>query len=156
MLETNDIAPAFSLPDETGTMRSLDEFRGQWVVLYFYPKDDTPGCTKEACTIAEVYQDFGRYGAVVLGVSKDDPESHRNFKEKYELPFTLLSDESTEMIAAYGAWQERSLYGRKFMGTVRMTYLIDPDGMIAKVYPKVSPTEHAAELLRDLKDVTAD
>lgn len=144
-------APDFTLPDETGNDRSLSEFRGQWVVLYFYPKDDTPGCTKEACTIAEAYSDFTDNGAIVLGVSKDSPESHQKFKTKYNLPFTLLADETTEMIDAYGAWQERSMYGKKFMGTVRMSYLIDPDGKIARVYPKVTPTEHAGELLQDLR-----
>jgi peroxiredoxin Q/BCP len=151
MLDIHAKAPAFTLLDENGEKHRLSEYAGKWVVLYFYPKDDTPGCTKEACTIAEVYDDFAKLGAVVLGVSKDSPASHLKFKEKYHLPFTLLSDEATTVIQKYGAWQERSLYGRRFMGTARITYLIDPKGKVAKVYAKVSPATHAVLLLKDLR-----
>jgi peroxiredoxin Q/BCP len=154
MLKINQVAPSFTLPDETGTHRSLEEFQGQFVVLYFYPKDDTPGCTKEACMIKEVYDEFSALGVVVLGVSKDSPESHQQFKTKHELPFTLLSDESGEMIESYEAWGEKSMFGNKYQGILRVTYLIDPAGQIVKVYPKVSPAKHALELLKDLKELT--
>lgn len=153
MLAIKDKAPAFALPDETGTVRSLEAEKGKWVVLYFYPKDDTPGCTKEACAIRDIYDEFAKRGVTVFGVSKDSVASHVKFKKKYQLPFSLLSDESTDMIAAYGAWQEKSLYGKKFMGIQRMSYLIDPTGKVAQVYPKVTPTEHAHEILRDLEEV---
>lgn len=153
MLEINTKAPAFKLVDEKEEPHRLSDYKGKWVVIYFYPKDDTPGCAKEACTISEVYDDFEKMGVTVLGVSKDSSASHVKFKEKYHLPFTLLSDESTTMIEKYGAWQERSLYGRKFMGTVRITYIIDPKGKVVKVYPKVSPATHALQLLKDLKQL---
>ena len=153
MLKVNTKAPAFSLPDEAGSSRTLEEFAGQWLVVYFYPKDDTPGCTKEACVIAETYEEFTKQGVAVLGVSKDSSASHMKFKNKYNLPFTLLSDESTEMIKAYGAWQERSMYGRKYMGTARVSYLIDQKGMIVKVYPRVTPADHALELLQDIANL---
>ncbi len=153
MLEIHTKAPAFSLSDEAGTIRKLSDYAGSWVVLYFYPKDDTPGCTKEACVISEVYDEFEALGVTVLGVSKDSPASHKAFKEKYQLPFTLLSDEELKTIQAYGAWQERSMYGKKFMGTARITYIIDPKGKVARVYPKVSPADHALELLKDLRSL---
>lgn len=153
MLTINDTAPSFSLQDQTGTLRSLTDYSGTWVVIYFYPKDDTPGCTKEACAIADIYNDFATLGVTVLGVSKDSPKSHKKFAEKYNLPFTLLSDESTEMIQAYGAWVEKSMYGKKYMGTDRITYLVNPEGKIVKVYPKVDPASHALEILNDLKEL---
>ncbi|NCT02134.1 peroxiredoxin [Candidatus Parcubacteria bacterium] len=153
MLDIKRKAPAFHLKDETGTVRRLSDYSGSWVIIYFYPKDDTPGCTKEACTIAEIYDEFASLGVTVLGVSKDSSESHAQFKEKYHLPFTLLSDESTKMIQAYGAWQEHSMYGKKFMGTARITYVVDPKGKIVAVYPKVSPASHALQLLKDLKTI---
>lgn len=155
MLSENTKAPSFTVPDETGTKRRLSEFKGQWVVLYFYPKDDTTGCTKEACGIAEVYDEFSALGVAVLGVSKDSPASHTKFKEKYHLPFTLLADESTEMIQTYDAWKEKSMYGRKYFGTERVTYIISPQGKIAKVYPKVTPADHALILLADLRKLLA-
>jgi peroxiredoxin Q/BCP len=151
MLKINDTAPEFSLPDETGTEHSLSAEAGKWVVIYFYPKDDTPGCTKEACAIRDIYDDFAALGVTVFGVSKDNPASHAKFKDKYQLPFTLLSDETGEMIDAYGALQEKSMFGKKYMGIQRMTYLINPAGKVVKVYPKVSPTEHAHEVLEDLR-----
>jgi len=152
MLTKQQTAPDFSLPDETGTTRTLTAEAGKWVVIYFYPKDDTPGCTKEACAIRDIYDEFAALGVTVFGVSKDSVASHAKFKEKYQLPFTLLSDETGEMIDAYGALQEKSMFGKKYMGIQRMSYLIDPTGKVAKLYPKVSPTEHAHEMLADLKD----
>jgi len=153
MLEIGTKAPAFTLEDQDEKDHTLAEFSGKWVVLYFYPKDDTPGCTKEACTIAEVYDEFASLGAVVLGVSADSPASHRTFREKYNLPFTLLSDSSAKMMPSYGAWKKKVLFGRKFLGIQRMTYIINPEGMIAKVYPKADPASHALELLKDLKSL---
>jgi peroxiredoxin Q/BCP len=155
MLEINTKAPSFKLPDENGQVHTLADYKGKWLVIYFYPKDDTPGCTKEACVIGEVYGEFAKLEVSVLGVSKDTSSSHLAFKEKYKLPFTLLSDESTRTIARYGAWQERSLYGRKFMGTARVTYIIDPKGRVAKVYSRVSPATHALQLLKDLRTLLA-
>lgn len=151
MLDIGKKAPAFTLPDQNNKKIKLSDFDGTWRVVYFYPKDDTPGCTKEACAIAEVYKDFSKLGVKVFGASKDSPESHKKFAKKYNLPFTLLSDESTKMIEKYGAWQEKSMYGKKYMGIARITYIIDPKGKVAAAYPKVSPDQHALQLLKDLK-----
>ncbi len=153
MLKIGRKAPLFKLADQDGKLHALKDYAGQWVLLYFYPKDDTPGCTKEACMIAEVYKDFKRMGVTVIGVSKDSVKSHKKFAEKYSLPFTLLSDESTEMIQKYGAWGEKTMRGKKYMGTFRVSYLIGPDGTIAKVYPSVDPANHALELLADIKAI---
>lgn len=139
------IAPEFTLADHTGTMRTLSEFKGSYVVVYFYPKDDTPGCTKEACMIRDVYNDFEKAGIVVLGISKDSPASHAKFREKYELPFILLSDPEKRAIEAYGAT------GMLF--SKRITYVVDPQGSIVAVYPNVDPAGHAIELLRDIKEL---
>ncbi len=151
MLSETQFAPHFSLPDETGTLRTLKAEAGKWVVIYFYPKDNTPGCIQEACTIRDAYNEFHELGATVFGVSKDSVDSHATFKAKYQLPFALLSDETGEMIKSYGALTEKSIFGVKYMGIERMTYLIDPEGKVAKVYPKVNPTDHAHEILADLK-----
>ncbi len=153
MLEINTKAPAFSLPDENEILHSLNQYQGKLVLLYFYPKDDTPGCTKEACMIADVYKDFESLGISVLGVSKDSPRSHKKFKEKYQLPFTLLSDTKGDCIEAYGAWQNKSMFGRSFMGIARVSYLIGTDGRIKRVYPKVDPATHALEILNDVKQL---
>jgi peroxiredoxin Q/BCP len=153
VLEPGDKAPSFSLPDETGRVRTLSEYKGKWVVLYFYPKDDTPGCTKEACAIRDVFEDFSRMGVTVLGVSKDSPESHTAFKEKYGLPFTLLSDEAGSMIEAYGAWQEKTMFGKTGMGIARITYIINPEQSIEKVYEEVDPANHALQLLAELESI---
>ncbi len=138
-------APDFNLQDHTGAMRTLSEFKGNYVVVYFYPKDDTPGCTKEACMIRDVYNDFERNGIVVLGISKDSPASHAKFRTKYELPFILLSDPEKTAIEAYGA--------SGMIGTKRISYVIGPDGIIAKTYPNVDPAGHAMELLQDIKNL---
>jgi len=153
MLNVNDPAPDFSLLDQNETIHSLIDYRGSWKVIYFYPKDDTPGCTKEACAIRDIYHDFEKLGVAVFGVSKDAPAKHKKFAEKYELPFTLLSDHEGTMIDAYGAWQEKSQFGKTAFGIKRMSYLIDPQNNIAKVYPEVSPTEHALELLADINEL---
>ncbi len=138
-------APEFTLADHTGKMRTLSEFKGSYVVLYFYPKDDTPGCTKEACMIRDSYNDFETNGIVVLGVSKDSPESHVAFREKYQLPFTLLSDPDKVTINAYGA--DGLLFNK------RITYVIDTNGVIVKIYPNVDPASHAIELVNDIKSL---
>lgn len=151
MLKVGRKAPLFTLPDQDAKSQSLKEYKGQWVLLYFYPKDDTPGCTKEACTIADIYKDFKRQGTVVLGVSKDTPKSHKKFAEKYSLPFTLLSDPTMEMMDTYGAKVEKSMYGKIVRGTNRITYIINPEGKIAKAYAEVDPASHALELLADIK-----
>ena len=151
VLKVGRKAPSFSLLDQRESKHTLKQYRGQWVLIYFYPKDDTPGCTKEACTIAEVYGDFKRRKVVVLGVSKDTPRSHQKFAEKYNLPFTLLSDPDMTIIEKYGAYKEKKMFGKSVRGTLRISYVINPDGVIAKVYPAVDPANHAAELLNDIK-----
>ncbi len=149
-------APDFSLQDQDGTTRTLKDYAGKWVVLYFYPKDDTPGCTTEACSFRDerdAIADFGN--ATVIGVSKDSVKRHKKFAEKYDLNFTLLSDPSHEMIEAYGAWQEKSMFGRKYIGIQRATVIINPDGKIVKEYPSVDPKDHAVEIINDLKRLQA-
>ncbi len=153
MLEPGTPAPAFTLPDQDGNPVSLSDFKGQWVVLYFYPKDMTPGCTTEACTFQEELPAFKNLNARIVGVSKDSVKRHRTFADKYNLNFTLLSDEEGKMIESYGAWQEKKMYGKTFWGIVRMTYIIDPDGRIARVFPKVKPGEHPAETARVLEEL---
>jgi thioredoxin-dependent peroxiredoxin len=151
MLKIGRIAPLFTLPDQNNELHTLKSYRGTWVLLYFYPKDDTPGCTKEACTIAEVYKDFAKLKVPVFGVSKDSVRSHKKFAEKYSLPFTLLSDPTMEMMNRYGALVLKKMYGKEVRGTNRISYLINPEGKIAKVYPEVDPAGHALELLKDIK-----
>jgi peroxiredoxin Q/BCP len=151
MLNVGDKAPEFTLPDQNEKMHQLSGYRGKWVVLYFYPKDSTPGCTTEACSFRDEHPQFDGLNAVVLGVSKDSVASHAKFAGKYELPFTLISDKEGTVCEDYGVWQEKSLYGRKFMGIVRSSFIINPEGNIAAVYPKVKVKEHTAEVLADLK-----
>lgn len=153
--KTGEIAPEFSLPDQDGKIHTLAQYRGQWVLLYFYPKDDTEGCTKEACMIRDDFPHFQGLKAVVLGVSIDSVASHKKFAEKYSLPFTLLSDESKEVVNRYGVWGLKKFMGREYEGTSRVSFLIDPNGKIAKAYEKVVPSEHAAEVVADLKALTA-
>jgi peroxiredoxin Q/BCP len=150
MVEEGKPAPDFELPSETGERIRLSSLRGQPVVLYFYPKDDTPGCTAQACGIRDVYADFRERGAVVLGVSPDDQASHVKFKEKYSLPFTLLADPSHEVASRYGVWKERNLYGKKSLGIERSTFVIGPDGNVVKAMRRVKPETHAADVLAAL------
>jgi peroxiredoxin Q/BCP len=153
MLETGTSAPPFSMPDQNGKMHQLSDYIGKWVILYFYPKDMTPGCTVEACNFRDDFPSFGKLDAIILGVSKDSVARHKKFAEKYDLPFTLLSDEDGSVCAAYGVWKEKSMYGKIFMGINRSTYLIDPDGKIARTYAKVKVKEHAAELIQALNEL---
>ena len=153
MLETGTKAPDFTLNDKDGKVVSLSDFMGKKVVLYFYPKDNTPGCTRQACAFAAAYEDFKTLDAVVIGVSKDSEASHRKFAEKYGLPFILLSDPELKAIQAYGVWQEKKNYGKVSMGVVRSTFIIDEKGFIEKVMPKVKPDTNAAEILTYLKSV---
>ena len=152
MLETGTKAPVFTLNDKDGNAVSLADFAGKKVVLYFYPKDNTPGCTRQACAFAAAYEDFKTLDAVVIGVSKDSEASHRKFAEKYGLPFILLSDPELKAIQAYGVWQEKKNYGKVSMGVVRSTFIIDEKGFIEKVIPKVKPDTNAAEILAYLKN----
>ena len=151
MLEAGTKAPEFTLPDKDGNAVSLADFAGKKVVLYFYPKDNTPGCTRQACAFAGAYEEFKKINAVVIGISKDSAASHRKFAEKHGLPFILLSDPELTAIQAYGVWQEKKLYGKVSMGVVRSTFVIDENGMIEKVMPKVKPDTNAAEILAYLK-----
>lgn len=150
MLEIGTKAPSFTLADQNGEMHSLEDYRGRKVVLYFYPKDSTPGCTKQACGFAELYPQFTEKGAVVLGVSKDSVASHKKFEEKYGLPFTLLSDPEKEVIQAYDVWKEKTMYGKKVFGVVRTTYLIDEDGTIIRAFGKVKAAENPQQMLDTL------
>ena len=146
-LKEGDIAPTFSAATNGGGKISLADYKGQNVILYFYPKDDTPGCTKEACAFRDRFTDFKKAGAVILGVSPDPVKSHDKFVEKFKLPFTLLADEDKKIVQAYGVWGEKSFMGRKYLGVYRVTFLIGPDGRIKKIWPEVKPEEHAAEVL---------
>jgi thioredoxin-dependent peroxiredoxin len=154
MLKEGKLAPSFALLDQDRVEHSLQAQKGKWTLVYFYPKDDTPGCTKEACAIRDVYNDYERMGVKVFGVSKDDPASHKVFAEKYELPFTLLSDESGAMIEAYEAWGQKKWFGKQITGIQRISYLIGPDLTVVRAYPKVDPANHALEILTDLQELT--
>lgn len=151
MLKPGDAAPAFSLPSDSGETIALKQFRGVPVVLYFYPKDDTSGCTTEACEFRDNWHTVQQVGAVVLGVSPDSAASHQKFRTKYQLPFRLLADTDHAVAEAYGAWGEKSMYGRKYWGILRSTFIIDGAGRIAHVFPKVKPKGHAAEVLAVLR-----
>jgi len=150
MLEAGTKAPAFSLPDQNGVIHTLEEYKGKKVVLYFYPKDNTSGCSKQACGFAELYPQFTEKGAVVLGVSKDSVASHKKFEEKFGLPFTLLSDTELTAIKDYDVWQEKNMYGKITMGVVRTTYLIDEEGIIVKAFGKVKAAENPAQMLAEV------
>ena len=149
-MKAGDSAPAFTLADQNGKAVSLADFAGRRVVLYFYPKDNTPGCTRQACAFAQNYAEFSRRGIVVIGISRDSVESHRKFAEKYSLPFVLLADPELQAIRAYGVWQEKKLYGKVSMGVVRTTFIIGEDGTIREIMPKVKPDTNAAEILAKL------
>lgn len=148
MLETGQQAPPFTLPDQSGTDRDLSDYRGRWVVLYFYPRDDTPGCTTEACEFTAAIEEFRDLEAVVLGCSPDPPESHQAFAAKHDLDLVLLSDEDHEVLSAYGAWGKKKMYGREFDGVIRSTFLVDPEGRIAHRWQRVRAKGHA-ERVRD-------
>ena len=149
-LKAGAAAPDFSAASNGGGKVSLADFRGRNVILYFYPRDDTPGCTKEACAFRDHFAEFKQRGAIVLGVSTDPVKSHDKFAEKFKLPFLLLADEDHRIVTAYGVWGEKSFMGRKYLGTHRVTFLIAPDGRIKKIWPQVKPEEHAAEVLAAL------
>jgi peroxiredoxin Q/BCP len=152
MLHEGDMAPAFSVPDQDGKVHNLSDYKGEWVILYFYPKDMTSGCTTEACNFRDNYAVFGREGVKILGISKDSTKSHSSFISKYNLPFPLLSDAGDRVAENYGVWKEKSKYGRTYMGIERTTFLIDPQQKIAKIYSKVDVNEHARQILDDLKN----
>ena len=151
LLETGAIAPDFALQNSEGNTVRLSDFAGKRVVLYFYPRDNTPGCTRQACAFAGAFEDFRTLDVVVIGVSKDSVASHQRFAEKYNLPFILLSDPELQAIQAYGVWQEKKNYGKVSMGVVRTTYVIDPEGRIERTFPKVKPDTNAAEILEYLR-----
>jgi peroxiredoxin Q/BCP len=149
-LKEGDVAPAFTAPTSGGPTASLADFKGRPVILYFYPRDDTPGCTKEACAFRDAFADFTAKGAVVLGVSADSVKSHDKFIQKFKLPFTLLADEDKRLVEAYGVWGEKTFMGRRYQGIHRVTFLSGGDGRIQRIWPKVKPEEHAAEVLAAL------
>lgn len=155
-MKTGAAAPAFKLQDQDGKIRTLAEFKGKYIVLYFYPKDNTPGCTTEACEFTAAFPDFSALDAVVLGVSPDSPESHRKFIEKQSLTITLLSDPDHAVAAAYGAWGLKKNYGKEYEGILRSTVLIDPKGKVARHWPKVSPAGHAAEVQAALRELRGE
>jgi|SRR5581483_1661243 len=150
-LKEGKLAPDFSLPDQNGKSHKLSDYRGQWVLIYFYPKDDTPGCTKEACAIRGMFPDFKKLKVQVFGISTDSVKSHKKFEEKYDLPFTLLADEDKKVVEKYGVWSKKKFMGREYMGTFRTSFLVDPQGKIFKIYENVKPEVHAEEVLEDLR-----
>lgn len=153
MLKEKEQAKDFQLQDQAGVMHQLGDYRGRWILLYFYPKDDTPGCTKEACMIRDAWTEFQSAGIVVLGISADTAASHQKFAEKHNLPFPLLADIDKKVLQDYGAIKEKSMFGKSFLGIQRISYLIGPDGMIARVYPKVKPDAHADQVLADIAEL---
>jgi peroxiredoxin Q/BCP len=152
-IQANIPAPEFTLPDETGTPRTLASFRGKPLILYFYPKDDTTGCTKEACNFRDDYSAYEQAGVTILGISPDSPESHTKFKVKYNLPFSLLADEGHQIADLYGVWGPKKFMGKSYDGIYRTTFLIDDQGQIVKVFENVRPAEHSAEILETLKTI---
>jgi peroxiredoxin Q/BCP len=151
MVEEGKPAPDFTLADQAGKKVTLSKLKGSTVVLYFYPKDDTPGCTTEACDFRDGFADYKKAGAVILGVSPDDSASHAKFATKFDLPFPLLADVDKKVSEAYGVWKEKSMYGKKYMGVERTTFVIDPKGMVAKIFPKVKVSGHSAAVLDAIK-----
>jgi peroxiredoxin Q/BCP len=152
-LKVGDKAPAFKLKNQDAKLFSLADLKGKPFVLYFYPKDDTSGCTKEACNFRDEFPKFEKLKAEIIGISADSVESHKKFAEKYNLPFDLLSDEKKEVVEKYGVWQEKSMYGKKYMGIVRTTFIIDATGKISKIFPKVKVDEHNSEVMEALKEL---
>ncbi|MBX3045765.1 MAG: thioredoxin-dependent thiol peroxidase [Anaerolineales bacterium] len=154
-LKIGQKAPDFKLPDENGKLHSLSDYKGKTVVLYFYPADDTPGCTLEACNFRDDYLKYKAAGAVILGVSPDDEESHEKFKKKFNLPFPLLADVGHKVSEKYGVWGEKTMFGKKYMGVIRSTFLIGPDGKIAELYNKVSVPKHSEKVLKAVEELQA-
>ncbi len=152
-VKVNQKAPDFKLKDQDGKIHKLSDYKGKWVLTYFYPKDDTPGCTKEACMIRDNFPNFKKLDVVVLGISVDSVESHKKFAQKYNLPFILLSDEKKEVVKKYGVWSKKKFMGKVYEGTLRTSFLISPQGKIVKIYENVKPETHADEVLRDLKEL---
>lgn len=150
-LKIGKLAPDFKAPDQDGKIHKLSDYRGRWTLVYFYPKDDTGGCTKEACAIRDMLPNFKKLKLQIFGISIDSTKSHKKFAEKYDLPFTLISDEDKKIVKSYGVWGKKKLYGREYMGTLRTSFLIDSKGKIIKIYEKVNPEVHAEEVLEDLK-----
>ena len=153
MLKEGIKAPPFNLPDQNDKYHRLSDYKGKWVILYFYPKDMTPGCTTEACNFRDHFQSFDNLNTVILGISKDSIGRHTKFASKYSLPFPLLSDENDSVCEDYGVWQEKSMYGKKYMGINRSTFIIDPEGKIVKIYPKVNVKTHALEIMDDIRNM---
>lgn len=151
MLNKNIEAPDFELPDENGKLHKLSDYRGSNVLLYFYPKDDTPGCTTEACEFRDDYNEYEKDGVVILGVSPDSPKSHKKFKDKYNLPFTLLADENHHVCEMYGVWGKKSMYGREYYGVLRTSFLIGSDGKLIEIFENVKPKGHSQQILSLLK-----
>lgn len=149
----NKQAPSFSLPDQNGKLHKLKDYRGKWLLIYFYPRDNTPGCTVEACAVRDSFPAFAKLKTAVLGVSKDNIDSHKRFSTKYKLPFIILSDENKDMLRAYGVWQKKKFLGKKFMGIARTSFLINPQGKVVKIYEKVKPPIHAENVLKDLQSL---
>lgn len=154
MISPNTEAPDFLLPDQDGVSVSLATAQGKWLLLYFYPKDDTPGCTQQACLLRDNWEEFQSLPVIVWGVSADSPAKHKKFIAKYNLPFRLLSDESHQMLQTYGVWQEKKFMGRRYMGILRTSVLIDPSGVVRRVYEDVKPSAHADQVLADLRELT--
>ncbi|MBT3690430.1 thioredoxin-dependent thiol peroxidase [bacterium] len=150
-LKVGDKAPKFNLSDQNGKKHSLLDYKKKWILLYFYPRDNTPGCTKEACTIRDNYNEFKKNKIVVFGVSNDTIEKHKKFAEKFELPFTLLADTEKNLVKSYGVWSKKKFMGKEYFGISRSSFLISPKGIIAKIYEKVKPADHASEILNDIK-----
>lgn len=151
MSESKKNAPDFTLPDQNGTLRTLSHQRGTWVLLYFYPKDNTPGCTKQACTLGEAFPQFQKQNIQIWGISTDSIESHKKFAERYHLPLLLLSDHEKTVVNKYGVWQQKKFMGRLYYGIVRTSFLINPQGKIEKIYERVNPSTHAKEVLHDME-----
>lgn len=150
-VEIGKKVPDFSLPDQDGNIHKISDYIGSWILIYFYPKDDTPGCTKEACSIGENFPDFKKSNIKVFGISADSVKSHKKFAEKYKLPFTLLSDENKEVVNLFGVWGKKKFMGKEYMGINRSSFLVDPKGIIVKIYEKVVPDVHAEEVLKDVE-----
>jgi peroxiredoxin Q/BCP len=154
-ISSKTIAPDFTLPDQDGNLVTLSDFKGKWILLYFYPKDDTPGCTTEACTLRDALPSFNKLDAAVFGISADSVKSHKKFADKYGLPFTLLADENKEVVEKYDVWGKKKFMGREYEGILRTSFLINPEGQIEKVYESVTPPKHADEVLKDLEALRA-